>query len=286
VPASFIFNRLRTLLRKHRGWHTPARSSRITPDESHVTSVVRRNAKTASCKFFACYSYANTGGGCTTPPKFFSPLATSPKSFRMRSYEKCVRKSFKIRSYKNPRGVGGVQCSAPYHITSLDRYVLYFICGRKERRASAEAEHTALRGSWLAMLCGFAEDHCYWQELVRGAPAHLPCARRVPQNCVRDFSAPSWSEGPRVIPVLLSWDGAFASCRARANFAKAHLPDSVALARSALVFALHQHGMLFQSGTTPGPSKGRPRPSPRKTGRGSVPGRHYIHLRKGGNSGP
>ena len=41
VPASFIFNRLRTLLRKHRGWHTPPQTSRVTPDESQVASLPR-----------------------------------------------------------------------------------------------------------------------------------------------------------------------------------------------------------------------------------------------------
>jgi len=58
TPASFIFNRLRTLLRKHRGWHTPPRSSGVTPAESQVTSVVRKNAKKLVCKSFACHSYA------------------------------------------------------------------------------------------------------------------------------------------------------------------------------------------------------------------------------------
>ncbi len=41
VPASFVFNRLRTLLRKHRGWHTPPRSSRVTGHEPQVTSLPR-----------------------------------------------------------------------------------------------------------------------------------------------------------------------------------------------------------------------------------------------------
>jgi hypothetical protein len=51
VPASFIFNRLRTLLRKYRGWgipddsaghpgwHTPPGSSRVTDRESQITTL-------------------------------------------------------------------------------------------------------------------------------------------------------------------------------------------------------------------------------------------------------
>src|SRR5579863_104334 len=57
APASFIFNRLRPLLRKHRGWHTPPRPSRVAGHQSQVTSVVRKSAKRPSCKFFACHSY-------------------------------------------------------------------------------------------------------------------------------------------------------------------------------------------------------------------------------------
>ena len=98
----------------------PARKAQkpapVTPLFATLTDFLPR-------KSFACHSYANTRGvGISTSffrsrfgtpastldtksPRFCALAFAGAKSFRIRSYGKCVRNSFIIRSYKIPRGV-------------------------------------------------------------------------------------------------------------------------------------------------------------------------------------
>ena len=60
-----------------------------------------------SRKSFPCHSYANTrDGGATPPPIFTAGSKYRRKSFRIRSYRKRACKSFRMRSYEIPPGVG------------------------------------------------------------------------------------------------------------------------------------------------------------------------------------
>src|SRR5216684_8318754 len=129
------------------------------------------------------------------------------------------------------------------------------LVGREERAPrNAEADHTALRGSWLAD-SGFAVGN-YGQELFRGAPAQLLRARRFPQNPVRDFCAPSYAcEGSPVFLERCKLDECFTKCRALANCLRRQVPDPFDLASEARISALLQHGILFHRGTPRGSSQ-------------------------------
>src|SRR6266852_284959 len=129
------------------------------------------------------------------------------------------------------------------------------LVGREERAPrNAEADHTALRGSWLVD-SGFAVDN-YGQELFRGAPAQLLRARSVFRKILFEISLrlhmlPKglrfWSVG--------KLDDALAKCRAHANRLRRQVPDPFDLASEARISASLQHGILFHRGTPRGSSQ-------------------------------
>jgi hypothetical protein len=95
APAPFIFNRLRTLLRKHRGWHTSSRSSPVTSHQSRLCAAFHESPVTSHQsplgKSFRFRSYGNR-----PTLHYFG----ANKSFRFRSYRHLAYNSFRIRSYK------------------------------------------------------------------------------------------------------------------------------------------------------------------------------------------